>query len=97
MSKHKYLIYGNFCGTDYVIKQIKKPTQHVFESLKEVFEALVDLHYRNFHISDLSIRYYGYDDRIKKDVYIIGTSRMGKEDYIDKYGCPQFVSYLICL
>ena len=47
------------------------------------------------NISDLSIIYYCYDDRIKKDVYMIVTNRLGDEDYIKEFGHPCYISYLI--
>jgi hypothetical protein len=38
---------------------------------------------------------YGYDERIEKDVYMICTNRHGDKNFIEMYGCPQFVSYFV--
>ncbi len=92
----KYMIYNNSEGIDKVIKQIKRPRK-TFGSIKEIYEELVNNYLNAFSIDDLYLRYYGYDDRIEKDVYVITTSRLGKDDYIKKYGCPQFVCYMIQL
>ena len=50
-----------------------------------------------FDIYDLSVIYYAYDERIEKDVYMVVTNKMGDEDYIEEYGHPQFVSYLVTI
>ena len=92
----KYYIYGNSGGIDTVIKDLRNPKEF-FSSLKDVFNKLIDDYSGLISMGDLSVSYYGYDDRLKKDVYIIGVSRCGREDYIKKYGCPQCIKYMICL
>lgn len=90
----KFFIYGNGGGINKVIEELDNPKE-TFESLKEVFETIVRRYFGLLDIEDLSIKYYCYDDRIKKDVYMVVTNRYGDENYIKKYKCPQFVSYLV--
>ena len=92
----KYYIYGNSGGIDEVLKDIKRPKK-TFSSIKDVFEHIVREYGGFVSMEELSVRYYGYDDRLEKDVYLIGTSRCGSENYIKKYGCPQFIRFMICL
>ena len=89
-------LYGNGGGIDRIIEDISNSPK-TYGSLKEVMFELKERYYNQFDIHDLFIQYYGYDNRLNKDVYIIVTSQMGEEDYVQKYGCPQFVSYLISL
>jgi len=90
----RFFLYGNSGGIDNVKKELSNPKE-TFETIKDACAALVEQRLNAFDIEDLHIRYYGYDKRIEKDVYLIATSRYGKEDYIKKYGCPQFVSYMV--
>lgn len=88
-----YFIYGN-SGIDKVKKELENPKE-TFVSIKEVFEKIKERHGDFLNIANLSVKYYAYDDRIEKDVYMVVTDRFGDENYIEKYKCPQFVSYLI--
>ena len=92
----KFFLYGNSGGIDEVKKELTHPRE-TFETIKQACATLVRQRDNAFDIEDLYIRYYGYDERIEKDVYIIATSRHGKENYIKKYGCPQFISYMISI
>ena len=92
----KYMIYGNSGGINEVVEKIKLPTD-TFGSIKAVYEELVKRYPGSFSVDDLCLRYYGYDDRINKDVYIIGTGRQGDVDCYEKFGYPQFVCYMIQL
>lgn len=89
-------IYGNGEGIDRVKDEINNP-QETFKTIKEACIAVVKRYNNMFNLEDLYIRYYGYDKRINKDVYLIITSRYGEENYIKKYGCPQFVSYMVSI
>lgn len=89
-----YIMYGNGGGIDSVIEQIANPSK-VFGSINEAFNELVKTSMGMYSVGDLYLKYHGFDPRIGKDVYIIATSRCGKENYIKKYGCPQFVRYLV--
>lgn len=92
----KLYIYGAYGGIDKVINDIENAPE-VFDTLEEVLKRAVCIYNSCFGIEDLSIQYYGYDDRLKHTVYIICTGRMGEEDFIKEYGKPQFVFYLINL
>ena len=90
----KYFLYGNSGGIGKVKEELSNPKE-TFKNIKEVFVALKERYYNLFDISDLSIKYYAYDERIKKDVYMIVTNKLGNKDYIEEYGCPQFISYMV--
>ena len=90
----KFFIYGNGGGIDEVKKALKNPKE-TFNTIKEVFEAIKRRYGDLIYIDDLSVKFYCYDDRIDKDVYMVVTNRCGKEDYIKKYKYPQFISYLV--
>lgn len=90
----KFFIYGNGCYFDKVKEELANPKQ-TFSTIEEVF-AEIQRKYQGFiDIKDLSVQYYCYDERIGKEVYMVVTKRCGDEDYIEKYGVPQFVSYLV--
>ena len=80
----KFFIYGNGGGIDEVKKALKNPKE-TFNTIKEVFEAIKRRYGDLIYIDDLSVKFYCYDDRIDKDVYMVVTNRCGKEDYIKKY------------
>lgn len=90
----RFIIYGNGGGIDKVKEKLANPKE-TFETIKEVFEIIVKRYCGMLDIKDLSIRYYCYDNRIEKDVYMVVTNRCGNEDYIKRYKYPQFVSYLV--
>ena len=90
----RYYIYGNGGGIDEVRKGLEDP-KDTFNSIKDVFLSLSNRACNMYGISDLSVKYFCYDDRIDKDVYMVVTNRCGKENYLKKHGCPQFVSYLV--
>lgn len=89
-----YFIYGNSGGIDKVKKELENPKE-TFANIKEVFEKIKERHGNLLNITDLSVKYYCYDDRIEKDVYMVVTDRCGDENYIEEYKCPQFTSYLV--
>lgn len=89
-------IYGNAGGIDRVKDKINNP-QETFDTIKEACMAVVKQYNNMFALEDLYVRYYGYDERINKDVYLITTNRYGEENYIKKYGHPQFVSYMVSI
>ena len=92
----KFFIYGNGGGIDKVKEELKNPKE-TYESIKEVFEEIKRRYANLLDIDDLSVKYYGYDARIGKDVYMVVTNKCGKENYIKKYECPQYVSYLVSI
>lgn len=92
----RFFIYGNSGGIDKVKEELSNPKE-TFGSIKEVLVALKERYYNMFGIYDLSVIYYAYDERIEKDVYMVVTNKMGDEDYIEGYGHPQFVSYLVTI
>jgi hypothetical protein len=83
------VIYRPLCGG--LAEAMGKVKQ--FNSIKEMFEFLVEEHNHAFEISNLYISYYGYDNRIDWDTYIITTSRYASEDYIKKGYPPQAAGY----
>lgn len=92
----KFFIYGNGGGIDKVKEELKNPKE-TYESIKEVFEEIKRRYGNLLDIDDLSVKYYSYDARIEKDVYMVVTNKCGKENYIKKYKCPQYVSYLVSI
>lgn len=42
---------------------------------------------------DVNFTYYGFDDRLSTDVYIVTTSRFLKENYLLAFGAPQAIGY----
>lgn len=64
-----------------------------FNSIKEMFEFLVEEHNHAFEVSDLYVSYYGYDNRIDWDTYIVTTAKYGNENYIKKGWVPQAAGY----
>lgn len=90
----KFFIYGNGGDIDEVKEELNSPKE-TFASIKEVFVKIKERYGNLLDIEDLSIKYYCYDDRIGKDVYMVVTNRCGKENYIKKYKYPQFVSYMV--
>lgn len=92
-----FMMYGNGGGIDEVIAEIANPTK-VYNSIIVAFLDLVKTSPKGtYSVEDLSLKYYGFDDRIGKDVYMIVSNRCGKENYIKKYGHPCFVRYLVQL
>lgn len=92
----RFFIYGNSGGIDKVKEELSNPKE-TFGGIKEVLVALKERYYNMFDIYDLSVIYYAYDERIEKDVYMVVTNKMGDENYIEEYGHPQFVSYLVTI
>lgn len=90
----RFFLYGNSGGIDKVKDNLVNPKE-TFETIKEVFETIVKRYSGMLDIKDLSIQYYCYDNRIEKDVYMVVTNKFGNENYIEKYKCPQFISYLV--
>ena len=62
-----------------------------YDSLYSAYSSIVEKHEHAFDIEDLSCRYYAYDDRLDKQVYIICTDKYFDEVYFS----PQFVSFMI--
>lgn len=92
----KFFIYGNGGGINKVKEELNNPKE-TFSNIKEVFEKIKERYGNLLDVIDLSVKYYCYDDRIEKDVYMVVTDRCGDVDYIEKYKCPQFISYLVII
>jgi hypothetical protein len=75
-------------GLAEAMKEVKK-----FSSVKEMTEYLVEYHGNAFDASDVYISYYGYDERIGWETYIVTVSRYYDEDYLEKYHCPQAIGF----
>lgn len=83
------ILYRPLCGgLAEAMEKVKK-----FDSVKEMFEFLVEHHDHAFEMNNLYISYYGYDSRIDWDTYIITTSRYANEDYTKKGYPPQAAGY----
>lgn len=90
----KYYIYGNGGNIFDVINDLKgKPK--LFSSIEAVFKHIEYTSYGLYDKFSLSIKYYGIDSRLEKTVYVITTDKAGEIDFIKKYGCPQFVQFMI--
>ncbi len=106
---NKYFLYEELNGIENTKMRIINAIdtgKNVFSSLHECFnhickkyncyKCLTEGHEINMiNEEDLLIKYYGYDSRIDYDVYMVLTKRLGKENYIEKYGTPQFIDFLI--
>ena len=64
-----------------------------FSSVKEMLEYLVKEHEKAFDISDIYISYYGYDERIEWETYIVTVGRYYTEDYLKEYHSPQAIGF----
>ena len=94
MKRCKYFIYGNSGGISEVIKDLKNYKGLRFRTLNEVFNYIAD-NSLGMKKEDLSIKYWCYDDRIEKDVFMICTNRFDKDNYIKKYGQTMFAGYYL--
>ena len=52
-----------------------------FASLKQMLEYVVEEHENAFDLDNVFISYYGYDERISWDTYIVCVTRYGDEEY----------------
>ena len=97
----KLFLYGNSGGIGGVIEEISNNhkiymeeisnNHKTYDTLYGAYSSLVEDNGRGFAIGDLSCRYYAYDDRLDKQVYIICTDRYFNE----VYSSPQFVSFMV--
>jgi hypothetical protein len=85
-----YLLYGH-CGGITTVQKFIEDRQNVYPTLLDALKSVADSQLRSFDVKDLSIKYYCYDPRIKKEVFIILTRRFRDEMYTN----PQFVSYMV--
>lgn len=84
-TKYKYCIYGNSLCSE----------RKYFNSIDEIFEDIVNASFRLvYDKKDLHIDYY-CKDKYGKVIYMITTDKIRNEDNIKKYGCPQFVRYMV--
>lgn len=90
----KYFIYGNDGCIDDVIDGLQNNYGLRFSTLYDVFDY-VEKHSMFIKKDDLSLKYYCYDSRINKRVFMICTNRCGKENYIKKYGHSCFAGYFL--
>lgn len=47
-----------------------------------------------YDLTDLSLKFGGYDSRLHAFYYLLCTRRWGDEDYIAKYNTPQCIGYV---
>lgn len=93
MKRYKYFIYGNSGGIDKVINDLENHKGLRFRTLEEVFNYIAD-NSMGMIKDDLSIKYWCYDKRIQKNVFMVSTNRFGKDNYIKKgYTC--FAGYFL--
>lgn len=84
--KKKIYIYGNDSDIFKVQKRVHNFNHKHFNNLKEVFIYLSELK-KDIIKSNLKMKYYAYDDRLDKDVWMIIADMKGYKN--------QFISYLI--
>ena len=64
-----------------------------FKSIKEMCEYLVRQYESAFNVSNVYISYYGYDDRIDWETYVVTVGGYGYENYMEKYHSPQGIGF----
>ena len=69
----------------------------VFHKKEDIFKYLVNVHRNRICSENLNLEYFEYRDDIDKDVYVVTTDRYGDVDYIEKYGCPQYLCSVIMM
>ena len=69
----------------------------VFHKKEDIFKYLVNVHRNRIRSENLNLEYFEYRDDIDKDVYVVTTDRYGDVDYIEKYGCPQYLCSVIMM
>ena len=47
-----------------------------------------------FRINDLYIQYYGYDERIDWETYIVCTGRMFNNNYMERHNHPVAIGFM---
>lgn len=62
-----------------------------FSTIKEMLGYLAN--YYRIEMEDIFISYYGYDDRIRWDTFILTSRILYGEDVLEKYGYPQAIGY----
>lgn len=88
----KYFLYGNSGGIEKVAYDLSNPDKKTYGSIKEAFEAVVKFYdLCSLRIEDLSIEYYTYDDRIRKEVYIV----LMKQCAGKKCDPPQYAMFMV--
>ena len=69
-----------------------------FNTVEEMLDYIVAQHKLEdtpcFDKKDIRICYYGYDSRIDWETYLITVDRYYKENYLEKYHCPQAIGYM---
>jgi hypothetical protein len=78
----RYFKYGNNGGIDKVKRREINCNSGYFNSLKALLDSCITKYAKNY-----KIEYYGYDDRIKRDVYMVVADHSGYKQ--------QFMSYFI--
>ena len=64
-----------------------------FNSVKAMLQYIVKDNNDAFDIEELHIQYYGHDNRIGWDTFIITTERYFDRDYMKEYNCPQAIGF----
>lgn len=86
----KWVMYGNDGGINEVIQMLRKPKKK-FKTVTDMFDELVKTRESIPSKQDLYMRYYGYDPRLLRDVYIILCNKTDNEE--DHW--LRFVSYAV--
>lgn len=100
-NKGKWYIYNNHGS----IKDVKKflddaeagkaDSAKLFDSVNHCLEFIANMKHPDYlDKTDLSVKYYAYDNRICRDIFIILTDRFGDDNYLKHYGVPQFISFM---
>lgn len=100
--KGKWYLYNNHGSINDVKKFLddaelgKANSAKLFDNVNHCLDFMANMKHPDYlDKTDLSVKYYGHDDRINRDVFIMLTDRFGHDDYIDMYGTPQFISFMI--
>ena len=66
-----------------------------FLSITSMFAYIAYRYHYVFSTNDVYISYYYYEERTKKDIFLISVRRYGKLNFLKKYKSPQAIGYCI--
>ena len=45
-------------------------------------------------VEDINLSYYGYDERIDWQTFVVTVNKWGSENYLEKHHCPQGIGFM---